>query len=372
MSVPVPVLAAARPAPRLRVAEPTLAATMPTAMVLVDYALNGKTMPSAELHALAEGLPAELADASWPIRAAMAHGTVLRSVLLHQLPADHPGHTDWARLRRWMAAWSDDFVNGVIDFGVDSVMSYGKPPREPIRTAARIESLAGPSAAVRRNAAQVLRWWEVPRPRERGRELLDPRTFRSVLLELLDAIWDGWLERAWTESLPAMRATVAATPAPPPGCSGVQWISLVTGLRPDDPYAAAADSATELVVLPTPGLGRSLSLFADQLTWVVFTPQQDQTPKRTGISVSRLAALAPVMRALGDRTRLALTLHLLEHGPMSMQQLADALEVHQSTVSRQVNALREAGVVRIQDDRRVVAVSGVVRQACQTLLTAVD
>jgi DNA-binding transcriptional ArsR family regulator len=195
-----------------------------------------------------------------------------------------------------------------------------------------------------------------------------------VLLDLLDAIWDGWLERAWSESLPSMRAIVAATPAPPPGCSGVQWISLVTGLRPGDPYAAAADSATELVVLPTPGLGRSLSLFADQLTWVAFTPQESPTssPKRTGISVGRLAALAPVMRALGDRTRLALTLHLLEHGPMTMQQLADALEVHQSTVSRQVNALREAGVVRIQDDRRVAVVRGVVRQACQTLLAAVD
>jgi DNA-binding transcriptional ArsR family regulator len=220
-----------------------------------------------------------------------------------------------------------------------------------------------------------MRAWAIPQPGERGRELLDPREFRAVLLELLDAIWDGWLERAWAESLPQLRASVAATP-PPPGCSGVQWISLVTGLRPDNPYAAAADSATELVVLPTPGLGRSLSLFADQLTWVVFTPQESPTPrqksKRTGISVGRLAALAPVMRALGDRTRLALTLHLLEHGPMTMQQLADALEVHQSTVSRQVNALREAGVVRIQDDRRVVAVSGVVRQACQTLLAAVD
>src|SRR5262249_27583311 len=150
---------AARPAPRLRVGEPTLAATMPTAMLLVGYALNGKTMPSAELHALAEGLPADLVDASWPIRAARAHGAGLRSVLLHQLPADHPGHTDWPELRQWLAGWPDEFVNGVIDFGVDSVMSYGKPPREPIRTAARIESLAKPSAAVRRDAADVMRAW---------------------------------------------------------------------------------------------------------------------------------------------------------------------------------------------------------------------
>ncbi len=383
---PVPVLADARPAATLRVAPPTLAATMPTAMLLVDYALAWKSMPTPELQTLAERLPADIVEDSWPVRAAMAHGSVLRSVLMHHLPADHPGHYDWPELRRWLAALPDDFVLGLIDWGIDSVMHYGQPPRDPAPTAAEITCLSEPSATIRRDAAEVLRAWNVPHPESRAGELHDPRAFRSALLALLDAIWDGWLDHAWHASLATMRATVAATPAQPPGCGAAQWIRLVTGLRPDEQYAAAAESATDLVVMPSPGLGRSLSLFADQTTWVLFTPHPNATSttsrsaastgaatgERAGISVGRLAALAPAMHALGDRTRLAIALHLLENGPLSMQQLADALEVHQSTISRQVTALRRAGMVRLQDDRRVAVQPDTIRQTCQTLLTALD
>ena len=137
---------------------------------------------------------------------------------------------------------------------------------------------------------------------------------------------------------------------------------------------------TNPVVIPSPGLGRSLSLFTDQTTWVLFSPHQQPLSKsvsvggaaRAGISVGRLAALAPAMHALGDRTRLAIALHLLENGPLTMQQLADALEVHQSTISRQVTALRRAGVVTLQDDRRVAVDRDTIRETCQTLLAALD
>lgn len=382
MSLPVPVLAEARPAPSLRVGAPTLAATMPTAMVLVDYALAWKAMPTPELQALAEHLPADLVEESWPVRAALAHGTVLRSVLMHHLPAGHRGQLEWPELRRWLAAWPDEFVLGLIDFGLDSNMHYDKPPRDPVPTAADITPLSEPSVAMRRDAAEVLRGWNIPHAQERAGELLDARAFRSTLLDLLDAIWRGWLERAWHDSLDVLRTTVAATPAPPPGCGGAQWVSLVTGLRPDDQYAAAAEAATDLVVMPSPGLGRSLSLFTDQTTWVLFTPHREapaarlassaEATGRTGISVGRLAALAPAMHALGDRTRLAIALHLLANGPLTMQQLADALEVHQSTISRQVTALRRAGMLTQLDDRRVAVQRDAIRQACQTLLTALD
>jgi DNA-binding transcriptional ArsR family regulator len=88
--------------------------------------------------------------------------------------------------------------------------------------------------------------------------------------------------------------------------------------------------------------------------------------------VGRLAQLTPAMHALGDRTRLAIALHLLENGPLTMQQLADALEVHQSTISRQVTMLRRAEMVFLRDDRRVEVQRDTIRQTCQNLLTALD
>lgn len=343
-------------------------------MLLVDYALNRNTMPIPELVTLADGLPEDLVDASWPIRAALAHGAVLRSVLLHQLPGDHPGHLNWPALRAWMMDWPDAFVNGVIDFGCDSVMHYQQPPRDPEPTAAHIDEHDKPTAAVLRDGPTVLAAWGIPQPDQRVAELLDPRGFRTVLVDLLDAIWDGWLAKVWTEQLPRLQRAVSAIPDPPPGCSPTQWITLATGLRPDPSYADAADSARELIVMPTPGLGRSLSLFSDQKTWLLFSPPDSEPtpPGRTGISIGRLGQLTPVMTALGDRTRLAIVLHLLDHGPVTMQQLADALEVHQSTISRQLTVLRKAGVVAVRDDRKVDVDRSRIRTTAETLLATLE
>jgi DNA-binding transcriptional ArsR family regulator len=54
------------------------------------------------------------------------------------------------------------------------------------------------------------------------------------------------------------------------------------------------------------------------------------------------------------------------------QLLAAALHVHQSTVSRHVATLREAGVVSVGADRRVSVHAGAIRRTCQTLLSAAE
>lgn len=367
------MLAEASPAPELAVEAPSLVVAMTTAMVLVDYALAGKVTPTPGPQAVAEQLPAELVGASHPVRAVMAHGTVLRDVVFSGLPADHAGHREWPALRRWLSDRDDAYVTRLIEGGVESVLAYQQPPGTT-PTAAEI----GASPEVFSGyAAEVLAAWGVRAPEARIGELLDPAGFRGTLLRLLDAIWDLWLEGAWAEELADLRAAAERAPTPPLGCGGAQWISLVTGLRPDPPYARAADEARRLIVMPCPGLARSLSLFygAAGTRYVLFSPlpRGGESPgERAGISVGRLAPLAPVMHALGDRTRLAVVLHLLEHGPRSMQQLTDALRVHQSTISRQIAALRKAHLVELDDERRIVVNRDAIRQACRTLTEALD
>ena len=364
-------VAAARPRTVLRVAAPSLAATVPNAMLLVDYALHQNAMPSSELAALAQSLPDDLVDATRTIRVALAHGAVLRGVLLHQLGSDHPGHLRWDALRGFIAGWSDGFVNAVIDHGIDSNLRWEHPELGPGPSAATLVPIDQPTDLVRDRGLEVLRSWRTPDAEDRAPELLDPAGLRTTLLELLDAIWDGWLGTAWADQLPALQSAAAAAPAPPAGCSPTQWISLVTGLQPDPSYADAAEQAAELIIMPSVGLGRSLSLFADQATWVLYSPQPTDH-RRTGISIGRLGQLAPAMTALGDRTRLAIILRLLDHGPQTMQELADALEVHQSTISRQVTVLRKAGVVAVRDDRRVQVDRSMIRSTAETLLATLE
>lgn len=354
-------------------APPSLAVAMSTAMVLVDYALGGSVTPTPGPQSVAEQLPAELVEASHPVRAVLAHGTMLRDVVVPELPADHAGHREWSALRRWLRERDDAYIAELILAGIESVLAYEQPPGTT-PTAAQIG--ASPEAFAR-HAAQVLAAWGVPAPEGRIEELRDPSGFRRTLLELLDAIEEIWLGDAWTEELSTMRAAAAAAPTPPRGCGGAQWVSLVTGLRPDPRYARLADAADRLVVMPCPGLGRSLSLFFSVDTWyVLYSPPAGgagpPTAERPGISVGRLGRLAPVMHALGDRTRLAVVLHLLEHGPRSMQQLTDALRVHQSTISRQVAALRKADLVELDEERRIVVNREAINRACRTLAEALE
>jgi len=370
VTYPIPALAEAAQAPELRVAPPSLAAAMTTGMVLVDYALTGSATPTPEPGIVADALPPDLVEASHPIRAALAHGTTLRAYILGRLPADHPGHTDWPALRGWLAGLDDPELHRLLGRGVADVLGYRKPPGT---TPSAAEVAASPDA-LRRHAVPVLAAWSVPNPDRRAAELLDAAAVRATLLALLDAVWQRWLGQIWPEQLPSLRAAVDAAPGPPPGCGGAQWITLVTGLRADHGYAEAADHASRVVVMPCVGLGRSLSLFAvadDRDAWVLFSPQAARA-ERVGIAVQRLADLAPALHALGDRTRLAIMLHLLDHGRLSMPELTDALGVHQSTISRQVAALRAAGLVDLDDQRRIVANRAALRSACRTLMEAVE
>ncbi len=384
------MVAEAIPTPELAVARPSLAVAMPTAMVLVDYALAGLATPSLEPQTVALELPVDLVEASHPIRAALAHGTMLRAVLVAQLPPDHAGHTDWPALRRWLADLDDDRILGLLEMGVGAVLTYDRPadPETDLPPHAAA-GLRGTLDELRRDGARVLEAWRIPNAAERAAELLDPASIRATLLALLDAIWDLWLSDAWRGQLPGLLSAVDRAPSPPPGCGGAQWISLVTGLRPDPQYADAADKAQRLSLMPCPGLGRSLALCVDdERTIVLYTPTPASkevhategraagAPRgRSGIALTRLAPLAPTMHALGDRTRLAIVLHLLEQGPLSMQQLIDALQVHQSTISRQVAALRRAGLVEQvdgDDQRRIKVRRDPLREACRTLQEALD
>jgi hypothetical protein len=373
MTHPIPVHAEATAAPELRLVPPSLAAAIPTAMAMVDYALNGDANPTPSPEVVARALPPDLVEASHPVRAALAHGTALRSWLLTQLPPEHPGHADWPALRGWLAGLDDGKVTALLAYGIAAVLGYRQPPG----TTPTAADVGASAETMRHHAIPVLARWRVPDPEQRVDELLDPATTRQALLALLDAVWQLWLSRDWHDQLPALRAAAGAAPVPPPGCGGAQWITLVTGLRPDSEYADEAESAARVILMPCPGLGRSLSLFTvtGDDAWVLYSPAAaagppQQSPPRAGISGQRLARLAPALHGLGERTRLSIVLHLLDHGPLPMPELADALQVHQSTISRQVAALRRAGLVDHDPQRHVAVNRQALRRTAHTLLEA--
>ena len=369
MRIRLPDLAEANPVAFLDVVQSSLVVAVPTAMVLVDYALGGLATPTPDPQAVASRLDTELVKVSHSVRAVLAHGTELRTFLISAVPAGHDAHRDWRALRRWISELDDRRITDLVAAGAQSNLDFAAATsHEPGREINRSE----PVRSLRDDVTRVLEMWGVLDASDRAAELLDPPWFRTTLLSLLDAIWELWLEDAWREH--RMSAAVSDTVTQSSGYTGSQWISLVTGLRPSNEYAAAADRANQLSVMSCPGLGRNLALFeVGDRTWILFSPSPNianaqSRHARAGVAVTELGRLIPIMNALGDPTRLAIVLHILEHGPVAMSQLTDALQVHQTTISRQVAALRKAGLASQDENRRIVIHRDAIREACLTML----
>src|SRR5262245_7923979 len=63
-------------------------------------------------------------------------------------------------------------------------------------------------------------------------------------------------------------------------------------------------------------------------------------------SAARVARAAPVFAALGDETRLALVVRLCTSGPQSIAQLTEGSEVTRQAVTKHLDVLASAGLVR--------------------------
>lgn len=369
MTAHVPDFASTAPAAQLTAPPASLAVALPTALVLVDYALRGLATPTMDPQRVAAELPVELVRSSNALRAVLAHGTVLRDTLAHELAPGHAGHRDWGALREWLAGWSDDRLLAMVEYGIDAGLAFPSPTDEAPRSDDARHAIRRPLG---QRDIELLTSWQVPDAAGQVADLLQPDNIRTTLLQLLDAIWASWLQHAWN--------TLPADPTPnnaQQAMSAAQWITQVTGRRPDETYTRIADRAEHLVVMPCPGLGHSLSLFElPDRTTVLFTPSArsaaDHGSKRGGASpsVTVPGRLTSVLRALGDPTRLAIVLQLLDDGPMTMSRLIEAVGVHQTTISRQVSALRSAGLVHQDQDRRIVVNGEEIRTVCQTLIKA--
>jgi DNA-binding transcriptional ArsR family regulator len=71
---------------------------------------------------------------------------------------------------------------------------------------------------------------------------------------------------------------------------------------------------------------------------------------RSHAAAQKLAGAAPVFAALGDETRLRLVARLCADGPLSISRLSEEADVTRQAITKHLQALADAGVVR--DSRR--------------------
>ena len=68
--------------------------------------------------------------------------------------------------------------------------------------------------------------------------------------------------------------------------------------------------------------------------------------RRGSAAAAKLADAAPVFAALGDSTRLKLVARLCTAGPLSIARLSEGTDVTRQAITKHLQALADAGVVR--------------------------
>lgn len=64
------------------------------------------------------------------------------------------------------------------------------------------------------------------------------------------------------------------------------------------------------------------------------------------VATAKFADAAPVFAALGDATRLRIIAHLCDGGPLPIVRLTDGSKISRQAVTKHLQALEEAGLVR--------------------------
>ena len=71
-------------------------------------------------------------------------------------------------------------------------------------------------------------------------------------------------------------------------------------------------------------------------------------------SDDELYYLSELFKVFGDQTRIRILCLLLKHGEMCVQEIADAADMSQSSISHQLRVLKQSQLVRFRRDGRTV------------------
>lgn len=371
--------ASVRPVADLEVVPAGLPIAAPTALLLVDYAARLKPTPTSWPRLAAGRLPDRLLVEAAPLRAVLGHGDGLRCWLTGRIGPGDEAWTDWDAFRDELVGLSPAGVTELIECGVHHNLRYadarGTRLAEPVRLLLEAADGMGGEDRLPLRVQAVLTDRGLDGAAALARKVTDPAWFQDMLLRLLDGLWAVGFDEVWTRRPATFTSVATEAAAAAPGTTPEGWIGSVTGLRVDERWRWLLDRAQRVVVAPCPLLGRHMSVYdaGDATAYVLWEPAGERPAaarRDDGVDVGSLARLAPLATALGDATRLSILLAIARGDRPTAAQLATELELHPSTVSRQVTLLERVGLVTVTRDgaaRRHELTREVVRRFCRTL-----
>lgn len=179
--------------------------------------------------------------------------------------------------------------------------------------------------------------------------LLDGDALKKQLVATLEMLWTGFCRERFEADLPRLEASVAGQRRQSHPADFAELLMAVTGRAVPEVMTRQMDGVECIEFVPNLHIG----------PYLVFSP----APPRMLVAYNALARapfpeppferypvahrLLPVLDALADETRLSV-LELLRAREMYAQEIAQAVGLSQSAISRHLRQLEEAGLVRVR------------------------
>ena len=307
-----------------------------------------------------EGAEALRALPGWlGARSLLLHGTVFRDEVAAALAAGARLPMTVEEIRPWVvrkgSAFFDRLLTGAALRGIQHYGQHGTA--NPLVEAVRV------------------RW---PRPLPTADALLDQPDLAREIIMTQTIVWAA----AAPAALPLVHdaAQLAAVLAdalelalglmPPatglpvlPGAPGpaLGRLEQFTGRSAPPDFSARLSQVRQLILIPARGLGSQVLPWQHDATLVLWAepcaaaPEPAAAPRAPAAEVTSPETRSALLRLLSDPTASAVLDQLAIEGPLPAHRLAARLDVHPSTMSRQLKRLADAGLVKpAADGTRVV------------------
>lgn len=172
----------------------------------------------------------------------------------------------------------------------------------------------------------------------------DGEQLKKRLIAAIDRFWREYYAEEFEATRPLMERSVAHHRARSRSYSFAVAFTAVTGRLIPEPIAEILPGITHVTFIPSCYVGPYVAYTRSADNLYLFYNCRSLPASETAVDV---ASLYPPLKALADETRLQI-LTLLHDRELYAQEIVDQLDISQPAVSRHLNLLAAAGVLRVR------------------------
>ena len=193
-------------------------------------------------------------------------------------------------------------------------------------------------------------------PAEVAALVRDGQQLKTRLMAALGRFWQGAYADEYESTRSLMERSVARNEVRYRASGFRETFTAVTGRLVPEPIADMLPSITNAVFIPSCYVGPYVAYTQSGENLYLFYNCRSTPASETTVDV---ASLYPPLKALADETRLQI-LTLLQGRELYAQEIVEQLDISQPAVSRHLNLLATAGVLRVrrEGNARYYAVDG--------------